>query len=66
MIHHHDNRKKRLASRILSVCLALALLCSVALPVYATAPDGGSDIAGQEVTISEPAESTVDKPSGDE
>lgn len=66
MIHHHDNRKKRLASRILSVCLALALLCSVALPVYATALEGDSGNAVQEITVSEPEEPTVDKSSGDE
>ena len=37
MIHHHKNQEKKLASRILSVCLALILLCSIALPAYAEA-----------------------------
>ena len=66
MIHHHKNQEKKLASRILSVCLALILLCSIALPAYAEAVETGAESDTGQVFVSEPAGPSVDRLSVDE
>ena len=66
MIHHHNNRGKKLANRVLGVCLTLVLLCSAALPGYAAALEGNAGNDQPKVTVSEPADPNADKPSVDE
>lgn len=51
MVHHYFKRGKRLANRIFSVCLALMLICSIALPAYASALEGGAEKGGKPVTV---------------
>ena len=65
MIHHHFKRRKKLAGPFLSICLALILLCSAALPAYATAAEGNIDNTVQ-LMENEPEALSVDEPSGDE
>lgn len=53
MIHHHSSGKHRLLKRIFSMCIALIMICGIAVPSFAVSAndDVGSTAAG----ASEPA-----------